>query len=141
MELPSWASHFAMFLFGTGVGAAGTYYAELFTDRRRSKEAKAEAKRKFREAQERMPKLIGAMKEATENPFFAVNREFTAIRDKRACIGYKPPGLYYYGNDYPGLIDMAHTLVDYGFIRCIRPDPDMSVYCMTEEFVELLRGS
>src|SRR5205085_11626184 len=55
------ASHALTFLLGTATGAAGKYFADKYTDRRRQQETAAATKSEFAKLFDLMPDLLGEM--------------------------------------------------------------------------------
>lgn len=72
-------SHFAAFLGGTAIGAAGQYYGDRFTDQRRKSENEAKAKKQFNEVVKQMPAFIAEVRaDLAARPELAM-REFVVL--------------------------------------------------------------
>lgn len=87
------------FLAGTGVGAAGTYLADRFTDQRRKGEAKREADAGFLRIAKLMPKLLCEFLEdlRAEN----LLREFVVLRSERLQFMHDKPRIEIYETKHP----------------------------------------
>ncbi len=61
MNLEPFATHAFAFLIGAAIGAAGHYFGEEYTDRRRDHEAATGEERLFKKISNQAPDLIAAM--------------------------------------------------------------------------------
>ena len=133
LDIPSLA---AGFVGGALIGAAGGYYASLFTDRRRGQEAEQQSRREFVATMAKLPDFIAELKAGlAENP--AV-REFF-ILPKGTCLGGSDvPRLIFEITDENHYANKMQILENMGYIMDVTPK-NTPMYRMTEEFVELVR--
>src|SRR3990172_9336799 len=98
--MDSFVSHGIAFLVGTATGAAGAYFAEKFTDRRREKEGQRKEEERFLEVAAMMPDLVTEMRQGlSQHPNF---RDFFVI-DKGLQLWASKNSFVYSecdGNDY-----------------------------------------
>src|SRR5438874_8277127 len=73
------ASHALAFLLGTATGAAGTYFADKYTDKRRRQEAATATHGEFAKLFELMPDLLREMQRDFAEPGRSSWREFFVI--------------------------------------------------------------
>lgn len=69
-------THLLIFVLGFITGVGGNYYAQKFTDRRRSKEISKVINKQFENVKNKMPDLIAEMKTDLQNPDYNLCREF-----------------------------------------------------------------
>ncbi|PXA04350.1 hypothetical protein DDZ13_07400 [Coraliomargarita sinensis] len=130
-------THGGTLLVGIFIGAAGAYYAELFTDRRRQKEAGTSEEERFRGIAAKMPDLLGEMKEDLSKPGLELARKFYFLPNPVAIWPAEDVRLHYTGtkeNDYSHKIAILESE---GYIIDVS-DSNLDKYQMTEGFVELL---
>lgn len=133
-------SHLATFLGGTIVGAAGSYMADRFTDRRRKKEAISEAKQRFLAIQNLIPDLIAEIKADLGEPEKQLIREFVCLSNNRIIFNHDRPRFQYYETDHPDLTNKIQFLVDEGYVRDVSTTSH-PIYRMSDEFVAFLDGT
>lgn len=136
--MESWATHIISFLFGTATGAAGSYFATKYTDRRREKEGKEKAKSTFRKVQEIMPDLIQEMKTDFNNPEFISIREFAILPNDRVIFNSGQPRFIYYEEQHNDLKGKVSILENHSFVYDVTPG-NAPIYRITEEFWELVK--
>jgi hypothetical protein len=124
------------FLVGAFVGMTGKYGADLFTDRRREKEAKQREKKDFLDVVEKCPDLIGDLKaDLIENPHV---REFAIIDKDGTLVRYPGMVRFAYGstdeNSYSNKIQILENLHLVEGVTSVKTP----MYRMTEEFVGLV---
>jgi hypothetical protein len=132
------ASHALAFLLGTATGAAGTYFADKYTDRRRRQEASAATRSEFSKLHELMPDLLREMQQDFAEPDRASWREFFVI-PKGAQLWATPNTFYYEDDGTNNYLGKTQILVDRGYVIDITPG-NAPKFQMTEEFVALLKA-
>ena len=132
-------THFIAFIVGIVTGAAGMYYGQKFTDRRREKENQKRNKDQFQQVQKQMPQLIAEMKKDLNNPEHQFIREFFVTSDK-LIVKTQDKYFFYYTEKHGDLQCKIHILENHGYIIDVTPG-DAPKYRMTEEFVKLILDS
>lgn len=131
-------SHLAAFLIGAAVGAAGHYFGEKYTDRRRKQEEKSEEDRAFRRLAERMPDLFQAMQADLAIDSADIVREFFVLSTPGVTLGFARPHFRYNESEIENLREKVEFLVNGGFVAIIR-GTGAPKYRLEEHFVERLR--
>ena len=133
--MDSFVSHGIAFLVGTATGAAGAYFAEKFTDRRREKEGQRKEEERFLEVAAMMPDLVTEMRQdLSQHPNF---RDFFVI-DKGLQLWASKNSFVYSecdGNDY---LSKVRILEGHGYVIDITPK-NAPMFRMTEPFVDAVR--
>ena len=136
-------SHLIAFLVGTGIGAAGEYFAIKFTDQRRRQEAKRESHDRFEQVRAAIPKLLVEMHDDYMKPENAVIRELFLLPNRHVYMGTGGGGprttLAYYQDDHTNLHDQFRILENNGYVHDVTSGK-VPKYQVTEEFVELVRN-
>lgn len=131
-------SHFATFLGGACIGAAGTYLADRFTDQRRNSEARSRNLKQFRRIEKHMPDLFSEFrKDLAERPELAI-REFVLLPSQNVIFNHGQPRFVYFESDYLALKNLVSLLVQAGYVSIVR-STDTPIYQLNEHFVELLQ--
>ena len=126
------------FLVGVATGAAGTYFANKYTDRRREKEIVRQAKKQFLAINEQMSKLIDEMRSNLVGEGNASIREFFILANKQSCLGRSEKHRFiYYEDEHDNLRGKLDILENVGYILDVTPG-NTPIYRMTEEFAEFL---
>ena len=134
-----WFSSVIGFLIGTVTGAAGTYYAEKYTDERREREYKRKVKKEFLNLKKQMPELITEFKNDLSEKRNGLIREFFVLPNKRVCLGgSEKPRFIYYEDDHENLLAKIDLLEAKGFLVDVTTK-NTPILRMTEEFVELIQ--
>jgi hypothetical protein len=126
------------FVVGILVGAGGKYYADKYTDKRRSKEVDAHSRKLFREIASTMLDLIREMQKDLRNPDYSFLREFIILPNKRVMFmsGGKKY-IAYYEDEHQDLMHKIKLLENNGFIYDAT-ETRTPKYRMTEEFVDYI---
>jgi hypothetical protein len=132
------ASHALAFLLGTATGAAGTYFADKYTDKRRRQEATAAATSDFATVFELMPDLLRQMQQDLAQPGCASSREFFVI-PKGAQLWATPNSFYYEDDGLNNYLGKTRILQARGYVIDVTPG-NAPKFQMTEEFVALLNS-
>ena len=132
------SSHLVVFLGGTAVGAAGKYFADLFTDQRKRREERAAKEQLFRKTRDAMAQLLAEMKEDLKRESDAYIREVVVLRNERVGFNSERPRFSYYESSHPGLKDKMGTLAVAGYIGLVSNDDDVEIYRLHEHFVARL---
>ena len=133
-----WMSTTIGFLVGTVTGAAGTYFAEKFTDQRRRGELDKQLKKDFVETKKQMPELFAEMKTDLSNEKNRLIREFFVLPSKRVCLGSsEKPRFIYYEDEHEGLRSKIDILENQGHLMDVTPG-NAPIFRMSNEFVELI---
>src|SRR6266571_1298987 len=109
------ASHALAFLLGTATGAAGTYFADKYTDKRRRQETAAVANSEFAKLFELMPDLLREMQHDSAEPGRSSWREFFVI-PKDAQLWATPNSFYYEDDDTNNYLGKARILEARGYV-------------------------
>lgn len=130
-------SYLVTFLGGTAVGAAGTYMADRFTDRRRAKEAEATAGSQFKRLAKQMPELFAELgRDLRENSGLML-REFVILPNERITFNHDKPRIEIYETKHPAAKNQVGILVSEGLVEVVR-STSTPIYRLTEPFVERL---
>jgi hypothetical protein len=133
-------SHLTAFLGGTAVGAAGTYLADRFTDRRRAKEAEDAAGAQFRRVLRQMPDLISELQKDLRGNSHLLLREFVILPNERINFNHGQPRINIYESKHPAAKNQVGVLVQEGLVEVVRSS-DTPIYRLTEAFAERLQGA
>jgi hypothetical protein len=131
------ASHAIVFLLGTATGAAGTYFADKYTDQRRRQEGASATKKEFSRLFQMMPDLLSEMQQDVAQPKRATYREFFVI-PKGAQLWPTPNSFYYEDDGSNNYLGKARILESRGYVIDVTPG-NAPKFQMTEEFFTLLR--
>ena len=121
------------FLIGVCTGAAGKYFADKYTDKRRTQESKSRSKKLFRQVSSKMPKLIKEMQEDLLQPEFGIVRELYVIPNRRVAFNSREKYLSYYETEHPNLRHKLKLLENNGFIQDVTRT-NTTQYRMSEQF-------
>lgn len=133
-------SYCATFLLGVATGAAGTYFADKFTDQRRSSERNRERMKNFLDVRSQMPELIAEMKDDLSSDELKLCREFF-VESKNILISSKTKKRFiYFKEDHDSILEKAALLESYDFVDDITTG-NVKLYRMTEEFVKFVLSS
>jgi hypothetical protein len=135
------ASHLVTFMIGTGVGAAGTYFADRFTDQRRKQEKLVEEETKFQKVYQTMPTLLDEMRADLQQHRAAAIREFLILRSEVTnYFGDNQTRLVYYESNHPHARSQVELLVAQGFVRVVRQGDatKLTFYRIEESLAERL---
>jgi hypothetical protein len=99
MEIHPIASHSAVLLAGILIGAAGEYFALLFTDKRHRREQVKSERLTFQSVRAMMPKLIQEMRDDVKTQPLA--RDFRLVDDRSIVTG--SVGMAYYADEHDDL--------------------------------------
>lgn len=125
------------FLVGTATRAAGTYFADKFTDQRREKQAARAETSLWQDLESRFPAVIAEMR-ADFTP--GENRHVRAffVKSSRSMLGgTSEPSFEYHTDKHPDLQAAVHKLLEHGFITDITPG-GCPMYRVREKLVDAL---
>jgi hypothetical protein len=130
-------SHLATFLRGAAVGAAGTYMADRFTDRRSAKEAEDAAGALFRRFFNQMPELFAEFRKDLGENSALMLRAFVILPSERSKFKHDKPRIEVYETKHPTVKNLIGVLVSEGLVEVVRSS-DTPIYRLTESFFERL---
>jgi hypothetical protein len=130
-------THAATFLGGTAVGAAGKYIADLFTDQRHKKEARAAERQGFLKVQKAMPGLLAEMKEDLFRNQSLHLREFIILPSPNITFNHDTPRMQFYESKHPSARNQVVTLLSEGYVEIVK-EGQCPIYRLKEPFVLLL---
>ena len=134
-----WMSSIIGFLFGAATGAAGAYFAEKYTDRRRTQESARQAKKEFLEVRKQMSELIAKFKNDLYNVKHKLIREFFVLPNNRVSLGGSTkPRFVYYSDEHEDLRSKLTILENKGYLIDVTLK-NTPIFRMTEEFVGLVQ--
>lgn len=133
------ATYIATFIVGVISGAAGKYYSDKQTDRRRKNEEKTELQSKFKECKLLMPELFAEMTSDLRGDKSKVIREFAALANENVMFQSSIPRFVYFGSKHPNMFNQFILLLNAGFISDVTVG-NAKIYRMEEHFVTLLRS-
>jgi hypothetical protein len=136
MTLIEIGSHALTFLLGAATGAAGTYFADKYTDKRRRQEGSAATQTEFSKLLELMPDLLREMQQDFTQLGRASWREFYII-PKGAQLWPTPNSCYYEDDGTNNYLGKARILETRGYVIDVTPG-NAPTFQMTEEFAALL---
>lgn len=122
------------------VGAAGTYIADRFTDRRREKEKKRAAAAKFERVLKHMPELLAELRNDLRANGELVLRELVILSNERISFNHSKPRIVVYVSKHAAAKNQVGLLVSEGYVEVIRSS-DTPIYRLTENFVDSLQNS
>ncbi len=130
-------THGVAFLIGTATGAAGTYFADKFTDQRREKEGTKKELKRFQKIKSQMPDLIAEIKDDLSTPKCEMFRDCFVI--PKGTQLWASDGSFIYEDDGENnYFSKMKILETSGYIYDITPG-NAQMYRFTEEFVELVK--
>lgn len=132
-----WVTHLIAFLGGAAAGAIGRYFADKYTDRRRSVEAERDSLRQFSRTRALMPELLEEMRKDHGGAENRHVRLFVVLRHKSIAYRYPQKHFVYFEDEHDDLIEKAQMLEKDGYVTD-ESTGSLPVYRMTEEFVSLL---
>lgn len=126
------------FLMGAATCAAGSYFGNKYTDRRKEREAAKRHRRQFADVKKKIPELIAEMKADLLTEDRQHVREFFVVEKRSHLIGLpEKPRFCYYVEDHGELHGKLSILEDHGLINDVTSG-NTPIYRMTEKFVELI---
>jgi len=124
------------FLVGVATGAAGKYFADKYTDKRRAKEFNAALRQLFQDVSSMMPELIKEMQEDLSKPEYKVIREFVILPNKRVTfVSGGKKFINYFEEEHQDLMHKIKLLEHCRFIDDTT-ETNTPKYRMTEDFVK-----
>jgi len=124
------------FLTGTATGAAGSYFAIKYTEKRQLKEAKHSLLKKLKNLEKQMPQFFSEVREDYKNPENALKRDFYILR-KGNVLNVKGC-LVYYHDDHPDLEDVLALLESEGFVFDIT-ETNVPKYQFSNKFIDFIK--
>jgi len=103
------------FLIGSATGAAGTYFGNKYTDKRKQIEHKNESELFFDGLWSKHQALLAEMKQDLLNPDYEFHREFF-ILDKNGWFNHSGKYLAYYVEDHNNLEQQVKILESHGLV-------------------------
>ncbi|WP_413692580.1 hypothetical protein [Psychromonas sp. KJ10-2] len=103
------------FLVGSATGAAGTYFGNKYTDKRKKIEHKKDSERFFNDLWSNHQVLLTEMKQDLLNPEYEFHREFF-ILNKGGCFNHAGKYLAYFVEDHTHLEQQVKILESHGLI-------------------------
>lgn len=125
------------FLIGTATGAAGTYYSEVFTEKRLEKKRAKDEKRVWADVQRRFPAIIAEMKEDVGRPENANVRDFY-LKSSGSTVSSTTPAFEYHTDKHADLLQAIAHLEELGYIENVTM-ANVPMYRMLLPFAGLLR--
>lgn len=126
------------FVVGAFTGAAGTYFGNKYTDRRRESEARSNAVKEFEYLRVKFPKLVDEMTIDVSKPEFSGVRIFF-VKTKNTILNTREPHFVYFTDDHDDLSAALSVMVDFGYIQDITPG-NCPKYRFYEHFYHMLRN-
>lgn len=115
-------THLVTFLSGTAVGAAGTYMADRFTDRRREQESRKTLDQKYEALRSLMPEFFAEIRNDLAETADLAAREFVVLPSPNAIFNHEKPRLEYYETNYPAIRNWIDMLEEASFVSRIDRD-------------------
>lgn len=103
------------FLVGSATGAAGTYFGNKYTDKRKQKEQENDTARFFDDLWSTHQTLLTEMKQDLLNPDYEFHREFF-ILSKSLCFNHRGKYLAYYVEDHNNLEQQVKIIESHGLV-------------------------
>jgi len=107
------------FLVGVAVGAAGQYFADKYTDRRRAQEQRSGERRRFAELQALMLGLLNEMTKDFAGPDVNFVREAVLLPNQRVIYNSDHPVFTYFEDQHPNLAGQFAILENHGLVSRI----------------------
>lgn len=127
------------FLIGIATGAAGQYFADKYSDRRRKKEAEKRTRQTFRDIADKMPALLKEMKDDLATDSMNLVREFFVLPSKGVSVGGSSKRRFtYFETEHEALREKLDLLAHAGFITDVSPG-NTPIFRMEEFFVHFLQ--
>lgn len=126
---------------GAFTGAAGHYFGEKYTDKRRSIELASEDDELWADLASRFPKVIAEMQEDVQKSNCLTTREFfVKSSGSHFTVNRSEPCFEYHTDVHSDLGAAISYLQELGFIEDITPG-NCPMYRMREHFVDKLRNA
>ena len=123
---------------GTATGAAGSYYATKYTEKRQRKEAKAAFVETLTDIERQAPKFFDEVREDYQNPENVLKREFYVLK-KGTHLNAKGTFLVYYRDDHPNINDILKFLESEGMVW-ETTQTNATKYQFSNEFIKYIRN-
>ncbi|MBU4609641.1 hypothetical protein IMZ29_03475 [Achromobacter sp. GG226] len=124
-------------VIGVVTGAAGAYLADKFTDDRRRRQLVHQEDKKWKDVEDRFPKLIAEMRSDFSTPDGRNVRAFF-IKTSNTVMGFvSEPSFEYHTDKHPDLRPAMLLLIEHGFISDITP-AGTPMYRVHEKLVDRL---
>ncbi|SRR6056297_498381 len=127
------------FVVGTATGAAGRYFGEKYTDKRRGLEAREATDMAWQDLETRFPSIIGEMRDDVLDPEMSSVRHFF-VKTSRSLINASGPSFEYHTDVHDDLQAAVAHFERLGYIEDVTRG-SCPKFRMTEEFVDRLRES
>jgi len=125
------------FLVGTATGAAGTYFADKYTDIRREKKAIKDQKKLWKDIERRFTEVISEMRSDITSEQGRYVRTFF-VKTSTSTIGFvSEPCFEYHTDKLPSLRAAVVHLEETGFIKDITPG-NCPMYRIQEKMIDHL---
>lgn len=125
------------FLIGTATGAAGSYLADKFTDKRREKKLAKEQEKLWQDIERRFPSVIAEMRSDFSMPTERNVRAFF-VKTSNTMIGLvSEPCFEYHTDKHPDIHPAVLYLAQHDFISEITPG-NCPMYRVHEKLVDWL---
>lgn len=127
------------FVVGAFTAAAGHYFGEKYTDKRRSIESASEHDEHWADLARRFPQVIAKMKADVQKPDSLTTREFF-VKSSGTTVNRSESYFEYHTDVHSDLGAAISYLQELGFIEDITLD-NCPMYRMREHFVDKLRNT
>lgn len=131
------ATHLLIFLIGASAGAAGTYLADKYTDKRRKIERDSKINRQFAELDAKMSKLFDEMATDLRDDVSKVAREFVVMPSRSTIFNVSKPRFSYFETDHSELRNQVAMQLAAGYLTDVTVG-SAPIYSFNEPFVTLL---
>ncbi|WP_426117251.1 hypothetical protein [Massilia sp. PWRC2] len=133
-----WISTVIGFVVGTATGAAGTYYADKYTDERRARDQTKAEDLVWSEAFNKFPGLMNEMRADVQNPAFPNVREFF-VKHSGTTVNNDAARFQYFTDVHGDIGQAVAYFEEVGYIEDITPG-NCPMYRMRLDFVERLKA-
>jgi hypothetical protein len=127
------------FLVGVGVGAAGQYFADKYTDKRRAQEGHSAARGRFQELVGKIPGLLREMAKDFAGADGDHVRDIAILPNRQVIFNASHPFFVYYEDEHTNLLGQFAIIENYGYVTRTGYNSTPK-FRATEEFAGLLRG-
>jgi len=127
------------FLIGVAVGAAGQYFADKYTDRRRFQEQSSADRKEFAQVEEQLTELFKEMRQDFLGPHGNLVRELVVLPLQGVIYNSDHQVFCYYADAHPNLRGQFAILENHGYVT-EDLGHNVPVFRPSEQFVRMLLG-
>jgi len=127
------------FVVGAITVAAGHYFGEKYTDKRRTNEFSTSLDKEWKDIEKRFPEIIAEMKVFAKDAKYSHIRNFF-LHSSKTSVNSPNPAFSFYTDVFPDIFALTAHLEDLGYIVDITPG-NTPMFRMKENLIDKLKNS